>query len=83
MKRKELYLHLAETCERTAATTDLPETRAGMLNSAAVWRRLASASRPSDEAESNIGREKLAALKDYEARPFSAASISPVAAYKN
>jgi hypothetical protein len=38
-----IYLQLAEMCERTAGTADLPEAKAGMLTSAAVWRRLAMA----------------------------------------
>ena len=40
MKAGEIYLHLAEACERAAATAPLPETKVGMLASAAVWRRL-------------------------------------------
>jgi hypothetical protein len=57
MKAKEFYLHLAEVCERAAATAPLPETKVGMLASAAVWRRLVADLR-SREAET------LTAAKD-------------------
>jgi hypothetical protein len=40
MKAREIYQHLAEACERAAATAPLRETKVGMLASAAVWRRL-------------------------------------------
>jgi hypothetical protein len=82
MKAK-VYLQLAEACERTAATADLPETKAGMLASATVWRRLAMAFSPSDEARSITRRDKLAVLADLEARSFSASSILPLSAWKN
>lgn len=52
MKAKEFYLHLAEVCERAAATAPLPETKVGMLASAAVWRRLVADLR-SHEAETS------------------------------
>ncbi|WP_147157447.1 hypothetical protein [Reyranella soli] len=75
MRVKELYLHLAQACEHTAGITDLPDKRAGMLASAAVWRRLANAIRPSAEAVSTIQPDKLAVLQDLEADsvifPFS------------
>jgi hypothetical protein len=60
MKAREVYLHLAEVCERTAATAHLPETKVGMLASAAVWRRLAANFRPWEEAGSNTRRDKPA-----------------------
>lgn len=41
MQSKDVYLHLAEECERAAAAADPPSTKIGMLASAAVWRRLA------------------------------------------
>ena len=75
MRVKELYLHLAAACERAAGIIDLPDKRAGMLASAAVWRRLAAASKPSEEAGSTIQPDKLAVLQDLEADsvilPFS------------
>ena len=73
MKSKELYLHLAEACERTAGITDLPDKRAGMLASAAVWRRLAAASKPSGEAGSEAQRDKLAVPEHLESGSFLAA----------
>ena len=80
MKAK-VYLHLAEVCERTAA--DLPETKVEMLASAAVWRRLAMAFSPSEEAGSNTRRDRLAVLGDPEVRSFSALSIQPFTGWKN
>jgi hypothetical protein len=82
MKAK-VYLQLAEVCERAAATADLPETKAGMLASAAVWRRLAMAFSPSDEAGSNTRRDKLAVLGNLEARSLSASPILPFSGWKN
>ncbi len=41
MKAEDVYLHLAEKCERAAVAADLPSTKVEMLASAAVWRRLA------------------------------------------
>lgn len=82
MKAK-VYLQLAEVCERTAATADLPEAKAGMLASAAVWRRLAMAFSPSEETGSNIRRDKLAVLGDLEARSFTALPILPFSGWKN
>lgn len=76
-----IYLQLAEMCERTAITADLPEAKAGLLTSAAVWRRLAGAFRPSDGERSNTRRTKFAV--DVDARSFSAASILPISGYKN
>jgi hypothetical protein len=58
MTAKEVYLHLAEVCERTAATVHLPETKVGMLASAAVWRRLAADFKPWGEAGSNTDRTR-------------------------
>jgi hypothetical protein len=60
MTAKEVYLHLAEVCERTAATAHLPETKVGMLASAAVWRRLAADFKPWGEAGSNTRQDKAA-----------------------
>ena len=51
----EIYLQLAEMCERTAGTADLPETKAGMLTSAAVWRRLAMAADHRSESRRRLG----------------------------
>jgi hypothetical protein len=59
MRANELYLHLAEACEHRADITDLPNEKAGMLASAAVWRRLAGAFRPSVDARSNILADKV------------------------
>lgn len=83
MKVNELYLHLAEACEHTAGITNPPDKRAGMLASAAVWRRLAAASKPSEEAGSDTRRDRLAVREDLEAGSFSAASILPIAGSKN
>ena len=52
VKAKEVYLHLAALCERAAANVLLPEAKAGMLASAAVWRRLAARSE-----ERRVGKE--------------------------
>ena len=82
MKAK-FHLHLAEVCERAAATADLPETKAGMLASAAVWRRLAMAFSPSEQAGSTTRRDKLAVLGDLEARSFSGSPILPLSGWKN
>ena len=60
VKAKEVYLHLAAVCERAAANALLPEAKAGMLASAAVWRRLAANFRPWTEAASNPQQDKLA-----------------------
>jgi hypothetical protein len=57
MKAKEFYLHLAEVCERAAATAPLPETRVGMLASAAVWRRLVAELRSREAASSTTAEE--------------------------
>ena len=76
MRVKELYLHLAEACERKAGVTDLLNKKAGMLAAAAVWRRLANAVRPSEGAGSDILADEVAVMEDLEARSFSASSIS-------
>ena len=72
MKAKEVYLHLAALCERAAANALLPEAKAGMLASAAVWRRLAANFRPWTEAASNPQQDKLAeqirSLEELDAR---------------
>ena len=60
MKARQIYLHLAEVCERAAATARLPETKVAMLASAAVWRRLAADFRPWEEAGSSIRQDKPA-----------------------
>jgi hypothetical protein len=60
VKAKEVYLHLAALCERAAATALLPEVKAGMLASAATWRRLAANFRPWTEAAPNLQQDKLA-----------------------
>jgi hypothetical protein len=52
MRGKEFYLHLAEVCERAAANAPLPETKVGMLASAAVWRRLVADLRWREAAKS-------------------------------
>jgi hypothetical protein len=75
VKAKEVYLHLAAVCERAAANALLPEAKAGMLASAAVWRRLAM--------ESNNRRDDLAVLGDLDARSFSVSPILPVSGRKN
>ncbi|SEP44959.1 hypothetical protein SAMN02990966_06406 [Rhodospirillales bacterium URHD0017] len=81
MNTKELYLRLAEACEHTSAITDLPNKKAGMLASAAVWRRLAGAFRPSEGERSDTRAAKLAV--DLNSRSFSAASILPFSGLKN
>ena len=82
MKAK-VYLHLAEVCERTAAAADLPETKVEMLASAAVWRRLAIAFSPSEEAGSNTRRDKFTVLGDLEVRSFSELPIQPFSGWRN
>ena len=57
MRAKEFYLHLAEVCERAAATVPLPETKVGMLASAAVWRRLVADLRPREAATSTTAKD--------------------------
>lgn len=57
MKAKEFYLHLAEVCERAAATAPLPETQVGMLASAAVWRRLVADLRWREAATSTTAKD--------------------------
>jgi hypothetical protein len=65
MRAKELYLHLAEACEHIADVTDLPNNKkAGMLASAAVWRRLAGAFSPSVEARSNVLADRITGIGD-------------------
>jgi hypothetical protein len=60
VKAKEVYLHLAAVCERAAATAPIAEAKAGMLASAATWRRLAASFSPWAESESNPQQDKLA-----------------------
>jgi|EndMetStandDraft_8_1072994.scaffolds.fasta_scaffold34435_2 hypothetical protein len=72
-----IYLQLAEVCERTAASACLPESKAGMLASAAVWRRLAMAFMPSKETGSNTRRDKVAVLGGLETRSVSAVPNQP------
>jgi hypothetical protein len=71
VKAKEVYLHLAAVCERAAATAPIAEAKAGMLASAATWRRLAMAS--------NDRRD----IGDLDARSFSVSPILPVSGRKN
>ena len=80
MKSKENYLRVAGLCERAAATASLPETKAGMLAAAVVWRRLANAVRPSEGAGSNVLADEVAAIEDLEAGSFAAWSILPSSA---
>jgi len=57
MKAREIYLHLAEACERAAATAPLPETKVGLLASAAVWRRLVADLRSREAAASTTAKD--------------------------
>jgi len=57
MRAKEFYMHLAEVCERAAATAPLPETKVGMLASAAVWRRLVADLRSREAATSTTAKD--------------------------
>jgi hypothetical protein len=57
MRAKEFYLHLAEVCERAAATAPLPETKVGMLASAAVWRRLVADLRSREAATPTTAKD--------------------------
>jgi hypothetical protein len=57
MSAKEFYLHLAEVCERAAGTAPLPETKVGMLASAAVWRRLVADLRSREAAMSTTAKD--------------------------
>jgi len=57
MRAREFYLHLAEVCERAAATAPLPETKVGMLASAAVWRRLVADLRWRETATSTTAKD--------------------------
>jgi hypothetical protein len=59
MKAKDVYLHLAEECERAAAAADLPSTKVGMLASAAVWRRLADDFRLREVARSTTAKDNV------------------------
>jgi hypothetical protein len=83
MTAKEVYLHLADVCEHAAATILLPETKIGMLASAAVWRRLADACRPAKESGLNAPQDRLAVQEDLEARSFSALPIQVSSSSKN
>jgi hypothetical protein len=75
MNAKEVYMHVADVCERAAATALLPETKVGMLASAAMWRRLAANFRPWAQAKPNPPQDKLAeqapSLEESDARSYS------------
>jgi hypothetical protein len=83
MTAKEVYLHLADVCEHAAATVLLPETKLGMLASAAAWRRLAAACRPAEKSGLNALQDGLAVKEDLEARSVSALSIQVSSSSKN
>jgi len=59
MKAEEVYLHLAEKCERAAVAADLPSTKVEMLACAAVWRRLADDCRLREAARSTTAKDKV------------------------
>jgi hypothetical protein len=83
MTARELYLRLATVCDLAAATTLHPQARAGMLSSAAVWRRLADTCRPATTTGLNIPQDKLAVPENLEMRSFSALPIQAPSGSKN
>ena len=48
-ERRDEYLAHAEECERLAASASLESTRAAMLASAILWRKLAAAETGKDD----------------------------------
>ena len=69
MKAKEVYLHLADACERAATTALLPEAKVGMLATAAVWRRLAANCGPWSNPRRDKLAEQVRSLDELDARP--------------
>ena len=83
MTAKDVYLRLADACEQAAAATLIPDTKSGLLASAAVWRRLADTYRVAEKSGLNARQDKVAVLEDSEARSVSRPSMPILSSSKN